>query len=446
MAYFEADVQCLSKMVVTRPARRQEINDFLEHNMSNKFCSLCSHFNINPMHDLALPCVLVLMCKSRESVALCREFLTLHGDDSVHLDPRLDHDSSALSTATETFATISDWAMLLDHIDVHLEVTDMEFIESNAVMQRMREALKEAGLSTPQVVSEPQFLVLCLFYMAPRTTLAPKMMERLNQRMGVHRTDIELRCMRFVTRFMDVAMDESAQNALYVRLGGSLRVRDVFFVKVRRAVTEAAAADVAAKSMVRSQRMQLRYVAATLHNANDLSYAQTFDNWRSMHKFGNTTSTQLQRLLYFVCAQETPPPEDAYAHLFSRETIQRVHSCVLERIDVRAIIDVVRSLHFYTNGISDLLDFRTQCLEGLSLTTRKKMTLSQCAQLYVCMFQHDSVWEECWRAIINVINHTIITARTRFRTTHVFNGAAVCRNIIECHVRTAMSQPVSDGA
>ena len=54
------------------------------------------------------------------------------------------------------------------------------------------------------------------------------------------------------------------------------------------------------------------------------------------------------------------------------------------------------------------------------------------------------MWEACWRAVVNVMNHTIITARTRFRATHAFDAAAVCQNIIECHVRTSAQKDVRE--
>ena len=89
----------------------------------------------------------------------------------------------------------------------------------------------------------------------------------------------------------------------------------------------------------------------------------------------------------------------------------------------------------YKGQISDLLDFRTTCLNGLSLSVRKRLTPSQLAQLYICIFQHDSIWDMCWRAIIGPTNHTILTAREKFRQTHKFFAAAVCCNIIDCHIQ-----------
>jgi hypothetical protein len=114
----------------------------------------------------------------------------------------------------------------------------------------------------------------------------------------------------------------------------------------------------------------------------------------------------------------------------------------IERIDASAVLEIIKGLRVYTNGIADLLDFRTECLHGLSISKRKSLTLSQIAQLYVCVFQHDSIWEQCWQAVVPVMNHTIISSRDKFRQGRVFDTAAVVRNIIDCHVNTGESASV----
>ena len=125
-----------------------------------------------------------------------------------------------------------------------------------------------------------------------------------------------------------------------------------------------------------STQKQLRYLVTRLHNSDELPYTQTFENWRVVQKFGNTTSTQLQRLLYFIQVQMKAADEDVYSHLYTRDILQRVRGSNVERIDVNAVVDVIKGLRVYNNGIADLLDFRTECLNGLSISKRKSLTLS----------------------------------------------------------------------
>lgn len=456
MSIFDPDESMLKHLIIDeKPVRARDISDFLQENVVKKFCSLCSHFNIDHLDPLALPVIMLLMCKSRDSLSVCSRFLQTQHEHSIFLDPKFEtpdpgeeyaqrQSQSAFQHGENIFSAISDWATLLEYVESKVEGGQLEFIESNQILTRMREALKEAGI-TQTKISEADFVVLCVFYMAPRSTLAPKMMERLCQRVGVKGGDVELKCMRFVTRFFDAPMDEEAQNRLYIRLCKSLEVKSSFERNVQKALRAAMDVEKQNQSRNKSSLTQLRYLATHLHNSDELAYTQTFDNWRVVQKFGNTTSTHMQRMLYFIQAQVTATPEDAYAHLYTRDIVARVRAHTMERIDVNAVIDVIKSLRVYNNGIPDLLDFRTQCLAGLSIAKRKNLPLSHVAQLYVCIFQHDSIWEACWKAVVSVVNHTIISARDKFRQTHVFDIGAVVRNVIDCHVNTQKNPDSASG-
>lgn len=420
MAVFEADAACLLE-IEARPSRAKCIESFMHVNVIKKFCSLCAHFNLDPLHAQALPCVILLMCKSRQGGELCAQFLRESGAALA-----LDHTDRA-DVGGDMFSSISDWSTLLEYVDVELSDEDTEFLDNDAVIARLCDALREAKFG-----HEPSFLVLSILYMAPRGTLAAKMMERLCLRLHVADADVELRCMRFVTHFWDAAADEKAQDSLYVRLAHCLRVRRDFQELVKQNLRDSCSA--AVRHAAPRSRLQLRHLAVQLHAANSVPYTQTFENWRATIKFGNTTSVQLQRLLYFITVQNQPPPEDIYAHLYTKDVLRRVGASKVERIDDKAVVEVIRSLRVYKGQVSDLLDFRTTCLNGLSLSTRKKLSLSQIVQLYTCIFQHDSVWDVCWRSVVGATNHTTISARDKFIKTHNFCAAAVCSNIIDCHV------------
>lgn len=448
MSVFDADPISLASIVLNEPRpRAREISMFLHDSVSTKFCSLCAHFNVDPINPYALPTIILLMCKSRESLRIAQLYLEQAEVVGITLDPRFTNRSvddtqneSAFEHVDEIFTSITDWSILLSHVDVELSTQQLEAIDKHRIIARMRESLREAALSQT-AIPEPHFLVLCLFYMSPRTTLAPKMLERLCMRCEVSTTDLELKCMRFATRFMDATMDEASQNKLYVDLAQSLTVTDNFNARIRKALSTAAEASNAEKNVVEKKRMQLRHVAARLHTANELAHSQTFENWRASQKFGNVTSTQIQRLLYFIKVQEVSTPEDVYEKLFTKDILNRVRMSSIERIDALAVIDIIKSLRVYSCGIEDLLDFRTECLLGLSITARKALTLSHVAQLYISIFQHDSIWEECWRSVVNVMNHTIITARTKFRGSHAYDTRGVCSNIINCLVNNPVIVP-----
>ena len=203
--------------------------------------------------------------------------------------------------------------------------------------------------------------------------------------------------------------------AIYLYVDTSESCHICQFVNIQRSLQEASQIKEQSKrDEVKSGRLQLRKMAVDLHAADDLAYTQTFENWSAVHKFGNTTSMYLQRILYFIQVQTVVTPPDTYEHLFAPDIIAKINNCNVERIDAKAIVEVIHGLRVYHNGVKDLLNFRTQCLDGLSISARKNLSLAQIAQLYVSIFQHDSIWEYCWKSVIPVMNHTILSSRDRF--------------------------------
>jgi len=101
---------------------------------------------------------------------------------------------------------------------------------------------------------------------------------------------------------------------------------------------------------------------------------------------------------------------------------------------VDVIIHTILSLRVYQKNIEHLIDFRTRCLEGLSVGTRKALSLAQVLQLYVCCFQHESIRDRCWKAVLPVLNHSIQVACAKFRETFRYEVHAIIRSIMTCHV------------
>ena len=100
-------------------------------------------------------------------------------------------------------------------------------------------------------------------------------------------------------------------------------------------------------------------------------------------------------------------------------------------------IAVIGSLRLYTNNIKHLIDFRVQCLEGLNVKSRQRLSPAQILQLYICCYQHVSTRDRCWRSMLPVLNHSIQRACVLFRAKFPFEVEAVVRSVIFCHVNNA---------
>jgi len=139
----------------------------------------------------------------------------------------------------------------------------------------------------------------------------------------------------------------------------------------------------------------------------------------------------LQLLLYFISAQQQPTDMELYRNLYNDKIIERTsRSGVIDNIDHTAIAKIIRSVRIYKHSINNLIDFLTQCLHGFNIKTRMALSLAQIVQLYICCFQHSSVFEHVWKQVMPIMNHTITTSCEKFQAKQTYNSNAVVRTLI----------------
>ena len=117
----------------------------------------------------------------------------------------------------------------------------------------------------------------------------------------------------------------------------------------------------------------------------------------------------------------------------------------VDSIDQYAVSKLIRSVRIYKHSIHNLIDFRVQCLAGLSATTRLNLSLADVVQLYICCFQHRSIFEYCWKQVVPVMNHSIIHSCERFRSAHAFDIDAVVRTLVDSSTAVGTTVAADDG-
>jgi len=211
-------------------------------------------------------------------------------------------------------------------------------------------------------------------------------------------------------------------------------------------VLAAQLSDTAKPALHGVRRVRLRDIVEHVHQASALSYELSFDSWCSQKKFATTTGLNVPRLLYFINAQTTPVDFGLFPDYFTPAMTSHLALQELTTIDIAPILAVITSLCMYTNNIKHLIDFRAQCLDGLNIKARQELSQAQILQLYVCCFQHESIRDRCWRAVLQVLNHTIQRACVLFREKFSYEVEAVLRAVIYCHVNHAPSAPAAPPA
>lgn len=437
---FDIGVGSLSKLACMGHTQRNTSSLVVSKHESTlrKFCDVCKRINLDPVHAEALPLVIIFMSKSKHCAAIVEAYASCH--DCAEVLPLLDVKGTDVQKHCETLlSSMSDWLVLLQHLQVHTaRDAALMHADSNPIMQRMQSALGEANFcaANGKGLTQLQLSLLALLYTSPRCTPAGKMLENLYTEVSEHGPDAELRCLRAMGKFKDTVDDEDAYAQMFLLLMRCFAVREGFKRSVESVVRqrkqeldEARERQNGAKSVRPLLRL---YAEKAVQQQQCVLSQQSWQEWRNRIQFPVTTSSHLQRLLYFICTQTHKAEEAAYSKWYDASLLMRAREVTVDHIDVHALLAVIDSVRLYSSNIKHLIDFRAKCLHGLNAKARQELHLSKVLQLYIACFQHESVWEQCWKHVLPVMNHTISSACRDFRARYPYEVTEVVHNLGRC--------------
>ena len=433
---FSVGVQALQSM--RRTTQKQAASELLVTSnaaMLAKFCDVCKRLNLDPLHAHALPCVVLLMSKSKHCTDMARTYAGLASCSEL-LEAVDTEREGVLASCDELLSSMGDWLALFSYLVLASSSVARAELETNAVVRRMQVSLVEAQVvASSGGRSAQDVALLALLYLSPRRTPAGKMLERLYTEISDKARDAELRCLRAMTSFRDTTEDEVAMTQTMPLVLRCFEVAPEF----SRAV-----AAVLQKRMQELEQSEVRgaghgrtllrtFAAQALVQRRAMSGQASWRAWVQQVSFPVNTSSHMQRLLYFFCVQQTAPSAGTYAAFYTPELCRRALETPVETIDVEALKMVVDSVRLYSVPVKRLIDFSARCLQGINQQRRETLSLVQVLQLYIACFQHESVWKELWRHVLHpapVMNHTIASDCAAFRAANEYEVTAVAENLL----------------
>lgn len=405
----------------------------------NKFCEVAQLFNVDPMDKWALHVVIILMCKNSNPMAIARKFSDEVGCGNCVSG--VDESKDINNRCTSLFSTMSDWITIFQYLELTIEDDSQLAIEQNSEGKKLLNELRKnfcikhmmQALATAQVSGENitllQTAILAFKYISPRTTPAGHMLERLYCGINNHARDTELRCLRVLSLFNDSSEIDSNFGETMSLVMRCFKVKEMFHRLVENVLRQQK--EVVQVETIKTIRPLLRNLAAAAVQKRIRQVAMdSWSNWKNAVNFPITTSMYVQKLLYFICIQPVQPEREEFQHLFHEDILKRAGKTRVDLIDVDCVIDVLRNLRRYNGEITCLIDFRHKCLFGVNEKIRQEISLTQVTQLYICVNQHPSIVESCWKNILPVFNHTIRNNINEFKKKNPYEVSQVVRNLV----------------
>jgi hypothetical protein len=324
-----------------------------------KFCDVCRFLNIDPVHELALPLVVIFMCKSKHCFQIAHSFIPSDkiGEVMVSAD---DYDEEKQNVCDQLLNTIADWVVLFSKFDLRehdkseKSLKLAQDIENDDLLRCMHKCLLDANVlpsgETPrQRINMSQTAILAFLFMSPRKTPSGKMLEMLYTEINSNARDVELRCLRAMTAFKDRHDDENAYAKTLPIVLRSLRVNPGFVTSIRAILRKQTMEEVSDSETLRMPNNNTRpllrdYVQMSLSCRRMSRDSCSWIKFRDELCFPLTTSHNLQRLLYFIVVQRTPPQRIHYEKFYTKEMCNNAFNVSLENIDVDAVMQVIKTL------------------------------------------------------------------------------------------------------
>jgi hypothetical protein len=425
-ACFDVPADLLETFSNTQIVRRKNIvRDLLQTSHTSvllKFCDVCKYLNIDPLHEQALPVVVIFMCKSKHCADMALAYLQNCGCEELleHVEIK---DANQQSNCDQMLSNMGDWLALFSFFELvehdPNSATSQKLardMEGNSMLRRMQTSLADAqvmpaGDLPKQRISMHHTAVLAFLYMSPRKTPSGKMLEMLYTEINNTARDAELRCLRAMTAFKDTMDDEVAYTQTLPLVLRSMCVRKDFTKSIEAVLRKQIldAEGMRLDVMQHSTRPLLRtYAQNSLVKEKTRLTSLSWQTWRDSLCFPPTTSSQMQLILYFISAQSKPVDRTLYESFYTKDMCDKAASNTLDSIDAIAIIRVIDSIRVYNNKIKHLIDFSSKCLQGINQKARDLLSIVQVLKLYIASRQHESILWQCWRKFMPTVNNTVI--------------------------------------
>jgi len=414
---------------------KQDMQQYMREKTISGYIKLCRIFNIDPLHEVSLHIVLILMSKSTDRVGVCRQFM-----QNIHIDDQNTNFDVDLATQLDineihSMQSTSDWVTLLQYI----EPVQMQEHERVLMMKNERISIFVHALKNLQIMGsecDVELFVKPMLCTMLMNIPAANMLERVLLCSDAPRKDLEVKCLRAVNVYVDSCqhMPASTQHEALLLLVLSIHVHRIFKNEVLAALESATREQSGQSDTAVKKKFSLRRHIKTQQSIVTLHRAYLFDEWRAMQKFSVTISLKTQLLLYWIKAQQFNFDRAFMKTFFDEQLVNKLMQGTLEQIDVGVITTVIKTLRMYNYNIKGLLEFRTYCLVGFNQSIRKTLTLPTVLQLYVACWQHASIRDEVWKSIVPTLNYAITSRCEEFRKKHEYEFPGIMETLMRCHV------------
>lgn len=153
----------------------------------------------------------------------------------------------------------------------------------------------------------------------------------------------------------------------------------------------------------------------------------TFISWGQAIRFPNVFSLHTKQKLYFLMSQVHVPDVLSHVNSITRDgyVCNALKSAFVQKPEHDILHKVIVSMKLIEEPFKELQDFRCECMNAFPVTQLNSMRLNDMLHLYVCAYQHQTIWKDIWKQLIPLLSHQVIRDVETFSQRRTFNHVAV---------------------
>ena len=97
------------------------------------------------------------------------------------------------------------------------------------------------------------------------------------------------------------------------------------------------------------------------------------------------------------------------------EVVKRVKDVRIDTPCFQTIAKFIDIVQFTKPPFDTLKQFHGSCFKSIAFSSRHTMTITHLVQLYISIYQHRSIWKECWTRVLPVMNAQLVRDVEVFR-------------------------------
>lgn len=178
---------------------------------------------------------------------------------------------------------------------------------------------------------------------------------------------------------------------------------------------------VGARPRLRSKLSEIKKEVRSVRDLYD------FEGWSQNIGFPNVFSLHMRRKLYFLMSQPYIPNPMEHVSSITKDlyVFNSLKDAVVKTPECEVIYKVITSMKLIDEPFKELHDFRCECINAFPVSQLNTMRLNDLLHLYVCAYQHPTIWKDVWKILIPLLSHQVIRDVETFVYKRPFNYNAV---------------------